>query len=358
MELIIGSYSARDAPGIHRYQWDAENSCFISLGNIAGIENPSYLDIDNSAGRIHAVTEKKEGALAELHIYEVQAAGDQAARLSCLPFSGAGSCYISTSASKKHAFITNYQDGTLTVIELPQKDKHGKVLQHLEFSGNGPNEERQDQPHLHAALLSKDERYLYCSDLGSDRFYRFVYHPDADSPLEPVEPPYVALPPGTGPRHFTFSPDGRWLYLITELSAEIFVFDAEAFHGGWQQRVSLLQDGYQGKIEAADIQIHPNGRFLYASNRGDANEVIVFTIDQSNGEMEFIQRIGAAGLSPRSILICENENLLLAANEQSDNVSIFSLNENGMLEYTKEHLQVPCPTCLKTLRRNLTDTTI
>ncbi|HEX8608968.1 MAG TPA: lactonase family protein [Pedobacter sp.] len=352
MELVIGTYSKVTEPGIHLYQWDATGSAFVGTTSITGIENPSYLDIDNALGLIYAITEKKDNVVAELHIYQVEAGGGQPTRLSCIPFPGAGSCFISSNSLKKHAFVTNYGDGTLTVIKLPQKNHAGGIVQHLQFNGSGPNEKRQDRPHLHAALLSGDERYLYCSDLGSDRFYRFTYQPEAALPLQPDEPPYLKLPPGSGPRHFAFSPDGRWLYLITELSGEVFVFDADGFAAGWQQRVSLVQDGYFGKIEAADIQVHPNGRYLYASNRGDANEIVVFSIEPENGRLTFLQRIGAAGLSPRCLLICEEQGLLLAANEQSDNVSIFKLHSDGTLEFTREHLEVSCPTCLKSIREN------
>jgi 6-phosphogluconolactonase len=351
MELIIGTYSTENEPGIYRYRWDTPKNEFVAIGNITGIENPSYLDVDSRSERIYAITEKKEGGFSELHVYDI-GTEDQAAQLSCLTFLGAGSCYISSNSSKQHAFVANYQDGTLSVIELPLKTEPGRVVQTVDFSGNGPNKERQDQPHLHAALLSKDERYLYCSDLGSDRLYRFVYSPEGEKPLEAEEPQYLDLPPGSGPRHFIFSPEGRWLYLVTEMSGDVFLFDMQAFATGWQQQVSLLQEGYQGKIEAGDIQIHPNGQFLYASSRGEANEIIVFSIDQNDGKLNFLQRIGAAGLSPRSLLICEEENLVLAANEQSDNVSIFSLNEEGTLTFSKMHLEVPCPTCLKVFRRN------
>jgi 6-phosphogluconolactonase len=350
MELVIGTYSKTTDPGIHLYQWDATGAAFVGSTSITGIENPSYLDIDNASGLIYAVTEKKDNVVAELHIYQVEAGGTKATLLTCIPFPGAGSCYISSNSTKRHAFITNYGDGTLTIIKLPRGDHSGGVVQHLKFDGSGPNKERQDRPHLHAALLSEDERYLYCSDLGSDRLYQFNYNPEANQPLRPSEPAYLELPPGSGPRHFTFSRDGRWLYLITELSGEIFVINANNFTAGWQQKVSLLQDGYCGKIEAADIQVHPNGNYLYASNRGDANEIIVFSIQPENGQLTFLQRIGAAGLSPRCLLICEEQGLLLAANEQSDNVSIFKLQIGGTLEFTREHLEVPCPTCLKTIR--------
>jgi 6-phosphogluconolactonase len=245
MELVIGSYSEPNDAGIHVYQWDSVEG-FTNTTNIVGIENPSYLDIEHHARLIYAITEKKDGGVAELHIYQIQAEGAPANHLRCIPFPGAGSCYISTDKDKKHAFITNYGDGTLTVIKLPNEMSSGSVVQHLQFLGNGPNEERQDKPHTHAARLSKDEKYLYCSDLGSDRLYRFAYFPEANLPLQAETPPYISLPPGSGPRHFTFSPNGRWLYLITELSGEIFLFDTENLTESWQNRISLLQNGYQG----------------------------------------------------------------------------------------------------------------
>jgi 6-phosphogluconolactonase len=212
--------------------------------------------------------------------------------------------------------------------------------------------ERQDQPHLHAAILSKDERYLYCSDLGADRLYRFAYRPGAAVPLHTTDPPYMELPPGSGPRHLALSPDGRRLYLITELSGDIFVFDANEFNTGWLQKVSLLQEGFTGKIEAADIQINHSGSHLYASARGDANEVIVFSVEVITGQLKFLQRIFAEGLSPRSLLLCEQQDLLLAANEQSDNVSIFKVRSDGTLQNDREQLRIPCPTCVKAMADN------
>jgi 6-phosphogluconolactonase len=350
MVLVIGSYNKITDPAIHLYRWDVAESRFIAAAQIAGIENPSYLHIDQDQGLIYAVTEKTKDSAAELHIYHADDAGKNARLVSCTPFQGMGSCYISCNST--HAFVTNYGDGTLTVIKLPKDNQPGVVVQHFEFSGRGPNHERQDQPHLHAALLSGNQRYLYCSDLGSDRLYHFSYQSGAGDPLQPGEPPYIELPPGSGPRHMALSPDASRLYLITELSGEIFVFDPAGFSSGWLQRISLLQEGYSGKAEAADLQINASGSRLYASNRGDANEILVYSIDPLNGHLEFIQRTGAAGLSPRSLLICEEQSLLLAANEQSDNISVFRINGDGTLEFTRAHLQIPCPTCLKIFSRN------
>src|SRR5215217_2178945 len=349
MILVIGSYSKAANPGIHFYRWQACESRFTPVYTIKGVENPSYMTIDDRKGLIYVVTEKKDNAEAELRIYRPESHGQQAELTACISYNGAGSCYIINDSSGTHSFITNYNDGTLSIIKLPQGKVPGRVVQHLKFSGSGPDVQRQEQPHLHSAILSKDECYLYCSDLGSDRLYRFAYHPGSDAPLHLTEPASQQLPPGSGPRHLALSKDGRWLYLITELSGEVFLFDTDNFRNGCLQSVSLLQEGYAGKIEAADIQLHPSGAYLYASNRGDANEIIVFSVHPVSGHLQFLQRTGAAGLSPRSLLICEQQELLLAANEQSDNISIFKIRNNGTLEFTKVHLQVPCPTCLKTI---------
>lgn len=349
MLLIIGSYSEITDPGIHLFHWEADEKRFIPIGSIQGIENPSYLSVDNSRRLIYAITEKKKDDDAELRIYRLENQDGCAELVSCSPYKGAGSCYICCDASRKHAFINNYGDGTLCVIELTEGQRPGKVVQLLSFSGTGPDKERQDQSHLHAGLFSKDERYLFCSDLGADRIYQLKYAPEAGKPLDFNENPYLELPPGSGPRHLVSSLDGKRMYVITELSGEIFVFDMQDLNKGWLQQISLVQAGYSGKVEAADVQLHPDGTVLYASNRGQANEIVIFSIDPLNGQLEFMQRIGAAGLSPRSLLICEQQGLVLVANEQSDNISIFNLLDNGCLEYTGKHLEVPCPTCLKAI---------
>ena len=345
MEICAGTYSPASKPGIHFFRWNAVEQKFVITNTISGIENPSYLHC-HKKGIIYAMTENKTGSQAQLFVYKIQEG--KAELINQIPYSGAGSCYIQVDNSQKHAFLANYGEGSLTVICLPQLLFPARVVQQLYFKGQGPDPERQDKAHIHAALLSKDERYLYCTDLGSDRIYRFIYQPDAEAPLSTDDSPDVILPAGTGPRHLAYSTCGRWLYLITELSAEIFVFDTGRWRAAPVQRISLTQPGYSGRLEGADLQVDNQGEFLYATNRGDANEIIVFQIQQ-DGQLEFLQRIGAAGLSPRSLLICHQHNLVLVANEQSDNISVFKRHTDGRLEFMKSHLHLPCPTCVKEL---------
>ncbi|AOM78866.1 lactonase family protein [Pedobacter steynii] len=356
MQLIVGSYREATNRGIHLYDWCGSDQTFKPTGGISGIENPSYIWIAPQAPLLYAISEDKEGSAGKISIYELQLNDGEATLLSSIPFEAAGSCFISTDDAGRHAFIANYESGSLTVVQLPADGITGGVVQQFKFIGNGPDPKRQEQPHLHAALLSRDERFLYCSDLGTDHLYRFLYQPEDPLPLQANLHSYIKLPSGCGPRHLTFSPDGRWLYLITELSAELFVFDMAEPDNNWLQQIAINPSGYSGKIEGGDVQVDVTGRFLYASNRGDANEIVVFKIKPLTGKLQFRQRISTAGLSPRSILICEQCGLLLAANEQSDNVVIFKIQHNGSLELTPNQLHIPAPTCVKTVNNRINST--
>jgi 6-phosphogluconolactonase len=344
MRLIAGTYSNAASPGIYIYNMEASGGEFKIVASITGIENPSYLHVSDH--RIYAISENKESADGLLSIYQFD--GDQRPQLiSRTAFEGAGSCFVTTDHMERHVFVANYGSGSLTVFDFMTDTGIAVLAQQIQFSGSGPVAGRQDQSHIHAAVLSKDERYLYCTDLGADRLYRFLYEPDKAAPLIADPVPYIQLPPGSGPRHLDFSADGRWIYLITELSGEIFWLDTLEWNTGGLECVSIVQQGYAGKIEGGDIRADESGQYLFASNRGDANEIIAYRINSQDGKLTFYQRIGAAGLSPRNLLVLSRYNLLLAANEQSNSISVFRFKPDGQLEYTSQHLNVCAPTCLK-----------
>jgi 6-phosphogluconolactonase len=346
MLLVVGGYNDPNLPGIHLYQFKNESDGFEPVSEIAGIKNPSYLEVINH-DHLLAISEDKEGNKGKLCIYQLQNSHNGSNLTNEVDFSGAGSCYVSTDLNKMHAFIANYGNGSLTVISLPKEGNPGKVVQQIELNGSGPDTERQDHSHIHAAILSRDGHYLYCSDLGSDSIYRFSYMPDADLPLQEEQPAVLKLPAGSGPRHLTFSKDGRWLYVITELSGEIFVFDTRWPADPWVQRISLGKSDFKGKPEGGDIQVHPDGKTLYASLRGDYNEILVFALDPLNGRLSLLQRNSSEGRSPRCLLVCEQQGLLLASNEQGNCIAIFYLLADGRIKYSGKQLDLPTPTCLK-----------
>jgi 6-phosphogluconolactonase len=135
--------------------------------------------------------------------------------------------------------------------------------------------------------------------------------------------------------------------MLSELSGEIFRFSTTTPLAAWMQQLSIVSASYKGEIAAADIRVHPTGKFLYTSNRGDANEIVAFRIDQRNGNLSFLQRISCEGSSPRSLAISADGKTLLAANEQSDNITIFRISPDGRLKYTGRELKVAKPACVK-----------
>jgi 6-phosphogluconolactonase len=343
MVLTIGGYSN----GIYLYRFKNDKDGFEFYSEINGIENPSYLAISNENRCIYAISEDKEGDRGKLNIYQLTPSSE-VNLIDTINFKGAGSCHISVDVNQTHAFIANYGNGSLTVIRLPKSKKPTKVVQQIAFNGTGPGE-RQEGSHLHATILSRDGRYLYCSDLGADRIYRFLYQPWSVLPLQ-KEQPSIDFPAGSGPRHFALSNNGRWLYVITELSGEIFVFDTSKGTEQWTQRINLVEDNFRGKPEAADIQVHPDGKTLYASLRGEHNEILVFAIEPLDGHLSLLQRIGAQGESPRCLLVCEQKSLLLAANEKANSISIFDILANGKLNFEGKKIKIFAPTCLKVFR--------
>lgn len=345
MLLVAGSYTAETEPGIYLYRVDQETAECDLQKVVIGIENPSYITLSADKKNLFAVSESKEGNDGRLSVYTLNQ--DTIAFSGDLYLEAAGSCFVTVDSMYRHAFVANYRGGTLTVIKLNNR-LPTEVVQVIEFAGNGPNAERQEASHIHTVQLAPDERFLYCTDLGSDRLHQFTYYPDEENPVIPCDPPYINLPPGSGPRHLAFDKNERNLYLVTELSGEIFSFSTGNLKP-WLHRYKTIDE--IGDKEAADIQVHPNGKFLYASLRGQFNEIAVYKIDGRNGSLKFIQRVSVHGMSPRSIVISTDGDLLFSANEQSNNITIFRISAAGKLYYTSNELKLNKPTCVKLIEQ-------
>jgi len=222
------------------------------------------------------------------------------------------------------------------------------VVQTIQDAGTGPNKDRQAGPHVHTAVLSPDEKYLLYTDLGTDKLNIYRYKPGADQTLIAAEPSVINVLPGHGPRHLDFSPDKKYMYLITEMGGVIYVFDYDGPKSKQLEAISLVADGFKGATGAADIHVSPDGKFLYATNRGDANEIVVFSIDHSSGRLTFVERKSSMGKTPRNFVIDPSGNYLLVANQMSDNIYVYRINKlTGKLTLTTSKITVGNPSCLK-----------
>jgi 6-phosphogluconolactonase len=345
--LLIGTYTANHSEGLTVCRFDAKNGLLAYLNGMEGVDNPSYLCIAGNGRLIYTVNENSY---------------DQAGGVSALSFdpetdslklidqqtTGRGPCYISVDQALRHAFVANYADGSLSVFPLAKDGALLPAIQQIQHEGCGPDQDRQDKPHLHAAIVAPDDQYVFFTDLGTDQIYSYRYQPFESPPLSPATPSSLAVVPGHGPRHIVFSPDKIFMYLITEMGGMIYVYAYDGPRSTLVQTISLLADGFQGVAGGGDLQISPDGRFLYASNRGDANEIVVFAINAATGKLRFVERTLSRGKSPRNLAIDPSGSFLLVANEVSNDIYVFRIHQqSGKLTLTDSKMNIANPCCLK-----------
>jgi 6-phosphogluconolactonase len=266
---------------------------------------------------------------------------------------GDGPCYVNTDQDGKYVIVGNYAGGSFSVLPVKDDGKLDAPVQTIEHTGSGANKERQEKPHVHCVVFSPDYQFLYVSDLGIDQIAIYTYKQGDVQPLVPASPGFAPLAPGSGPRHLVFHPNGKWVYLIHELDGKITAFNYKKGALIGFQEISTLPEQFKGQISGADIHTSPDGKFLYASNRGSLNNIVIYSIDQKNGHLIRKGQQSSGGKTPRNFMIDPSGNFLLAANQQTDNVVVFRRNKiTGLLKPIKQEIKVPAPVCLKMIGSN------
>jgi 6-phosphogluconolactonase len=344
-DLLIGTYTKGESKGIYVYRFYEESGKMAYLSEITGVSNPSYLCVANNNKFVYAVNEiDKGGAVSsfkfDAHTGKIELINTQKV--------GDGPAYISIDKDQKNAFVANYGSGSLSVAPINKDGSLGAVIQTIQDEGHGVNKDRQAAPHVHSAVLSPDEKFLFYADLGTDKLNIYRYHASKNPPLTPASPVFVEVKPGNGPRHMDFSADGKYLYLIQEMGAAVNVYSLNSGNLKPLQSINLSPDGYTGIVGAADIHLSPNGKFLYASNRGDANEIILYAVNPDNGQLTFVERYNSLGKTPRNFVIDPMGRYLLVANQNSGNIGVYKIDQaTGKLYATSNQISISMPVCLK-----------
>ena len=245
--------------------------------------------------------------------------------------------------------VANYTGGTVAVFPVAGDGKLGEASSVIEDQGPvGPNHERQERSHAHWIEASARNRFVDVADLGLDRvlIYKFDAAKGVLTGGEPADSFSAVLEPGTGPRHVAFSKDGQYMYALAEMDSSVTVFanDNEKYRS--IQKISALPQGFSGKNDAAEIVMHPSGKFLYASNRGD-DSIAVFAVDRASGKLEFRERVPSGGKTPRNFAVDPSGTHLLVANEESGNIVELAIDgRTGQAKNSTELAKVSSPVCL------------
>jgi 6-phosphogluconolactonase len=345
-DLLIGTYTKGTSKGIYVYRFYAETGKLAYLNEIDGVANPSYLCTADDDKFVYAVNET--GKNGEVSSFTFDPKQGKLVFLNKQSSGGADPCYVSVDKDRKNIFVANYSSGTLSVLPVNKDGSLGPVSQAVQDQGTGVNKERQEGPHVHIAQLSPDEKYLLYTDLGTDKLNVMRYHSSDTQPLTPAKEPFVSVTAGEGPRHIVFSNDKKHVYLVTEMGSAVHVFDYNSGKLKETQSVTLLRDGFKGQTAGAAIKISPDGRFLYASNRLETNEISVFAIDPDNGKLIFTQRVTTDGKNPRDFAIDPTGKFLLVANQDSDIIFTYRIDPaSGRLFRISSGLSIGNPVCLK-----------
>ena len=347
-DLVIGTYTTGKSEGIYVYRFDTKTGQSTYLNKITGISNPSYITASTNRHFIYSVNEVGVERTGGVSAFSFEPKSGELKLLNKEPSGGAGPCYILADKANKNVFVANYAGGSLSVLPIQADGSLGAPSQTIQDEGQGFDKTRQERPHVHTAALSPDEQFLFYTDLGTDKLNICKYNPSATQPLTPAMPPYVMVRPGNGPRHIAIAPNKKFLYLIQEMGAAITTYQYSNGKLTEVQTVNLAPTDFKGKVGAADIHISADGKFLYSTNRGDANEIEVFAINKISGKLTLVQRTPSLGKTPRNFNIDPSGNFLLVANQNSDDIYIFRINKTtGKLTYTNQKLEIGNPSCLK-----------
>ena len=344
--MYIGTYTEEsNSNGIYTYHFNQENGTFELLSS-ATAANPSFVTLSPDGKRLYAVSEYNDGRQGA---YSFDVSEDKVqlsnpiflptAPKESLPRSGADPCHIV--ADGKYVITANYTGGDISVFPLDAEGKLKAETQHIAFVGKTPKR----VAHIHCIIPSPDKKYILATDLGNDRVYRFRYNKKARKNAEVLIAQRVAyeVSDGQGPRHLTFSKDGRFAYLIGELGGECVVL---GYHKGKLKEVQRLMADEGGGRGSADIHISPDGRFLYTSHRLKKDGIAIFAIDPKKGTLT---KIGyqLTGIHPRNFAITPNGKYLLVACRDDNKIQVFRRDEaTGKLTDTSFSISVDKPTCV------------
>ena len=348
--VYVGTYTDHGSKGIYVYRFDSSTGKMTSLGLAAEATEPSFLAVDSSGPFLYAVNETETYSgqpTGAASAFAIQPDSGKLSLLNQVSSRGTDPAHITLDRTGKYALVANYTSGSVAVFALLKDGRLGEVASFVQHKGSSVNPERQKGPHAHAIALSPDNRFAVVADLGLDQL--LVYSFDAAKGTLGAKPQVVKASPGAGPRHLVFSFDSRFLYMLNEMQSSVVAYSYDAASGAMHelQTISSLPKGFSGENTAAEIEIDPSGKFLFASNRGD-DSIAVFAIDPRTGMLTHVETDSTGGKTPRNFAIDPTGSWLLAANQDSDKIVVFRIDQKtGHLNPTGDVFQLPSPVCLK-----------
>lgn len=339
--LLVGTYTSGKSEGIYVYSFDSNTGEFKPVSIAKGIRNPSFLAVSPDKKHVYSVSETEgQGSVSAFSFNS-----GSLTLLNSRSSGGNGPCYVAVNKTGKWAAVGNYGGGSFEILPINTDGSLGEATTVMVHQGKSVNPNRQEKAHVHATVFAPGDDYLFVPDLGMDKVMVYAFNNKTGS-ISSASP--ASSNPGNGPRHLDFHPDGKYAYLMEEMSGTVTVFSYNKGKLMPIQNITSHPAGYKGDIGSADIHVSPDGKFLYASNRGESNTIAIFSINEKNGQLLPAGHQSTLGKTPRNFNLDPSGNFLLVANQNSDNIVIFKRDKKtGKLTPLDKQIQVPNPVCIK-----------
>lgn len=336
--------------GIALFKLDTDNGTLAPHGIAGPARAPGFLAVAPNQKFLYATialrTPKGNGGVEG---FSINAADGQLTPINHQPSAGDGPAFVSVDPTGRNVLVANYGSATVSVLPIDAAGALSPASSVVQETGSSIDPNRQTHAYAHSINCDPGGRFAITCDLGADKLFIYRFDPSAGK-LSPNDPPSIAVLPGSGPRHLTFSPDGRFVYAINEMGGTVTAYSFDANNGILTeiQSATTLKDHEQGNT-SAEVQIDPSGRFLYASNRLTTNYLTIFAIDKASGKLTLIGYQDSLGKTPRNFRIDPTGKYLLAANQDSGTLALFAIDhKTGRLSPLGQPVRtVHGPSCVK-----------
>jgi 6-phosphogluconolactonase len=339
-------YIGSSEKGIYLADFDSKTGKLSAPSIVSETIAPSYLAIHPDGKYLYAVNEVEKGTVTA---FSIESGSGKLNEINSVSVQSAGPCYIAIDKPGHWAITANYAGGSITVLPIESGGRLGSAAEFIEHKGSGPNRDRQTGPHPHWAGFMNGGKTVLVTDLGTDEISIYNFDPKRGS-LKVGESAFMTIPPGSGPRHGVVAPSGKFFYVIAELSNVIteYYYNADMKQFTAINTVSTLPANFKGDNTAAEIAMHPNGKFVYASNRGDDSIAVFSVTDPKKGLLKLEEHVKSGGKTPRQFEIDPSGHWLLVGNQESNNITIFSIDPStGKLKNESTVTGVVKPACIK-----------
>lgn len=331
--VFFGSFNHdKENEGIYVYQLDTLKGKLSKVTSVKGILNPSFLTLSPNGKYLFSCTESKTKNAGSVSSFEFNAEKKTLTFINSQKSGGENPVYVAAHENGKWLINGNYTQGSTSVYPVSENGFIQPAVQNFQFSEGSINPDRQDRAHIHSTVFSPDFKYVFLPDLGADKIRGYRFASDKKEPLTEAENPFTQTTPGSGPRHFTFHPNGKFAYCIEEMGGAVSAYQYDNGKLKPIQRINTHSDQFKQDFESSDVHISPDGLYLYASNRGKENNIAIFSI-LNNGILKTAGYQSTKGIHPRTFTIDSTGKFLIVAHPVSGTAVVFRRNaETGLLK--------------------------